>query len=207
MAGFEHVHVKYPIGLSRWSEIPEEEFKNNKYGFYEIQYIPPTNINYPILPTRLENGGIQWNLLPGSGIYNNIDIEDAVNNGYKINFIGIGLVYDHTIDNLFSGYINYWYNIKSEEDRKPENERNNSRRNISKLIMNGLYGKMLQRAHFKKTIIANKISEIFEFMDDYDLTGWEILTENKILLIGVINQDMENDVITKPAQYGSYVLG
>ena len=50
--------------------------------------------------------------------------------------------------------------------------------------MNGLYGKMLQRAHFKKSIIANKISEIFEFMDDYDLTGWEILTENKILLIG-----------------------
>ena len=73
--------------------------------------------------------------------------------------------------------------------------------------MNGLYGKMLQRAHFKKSIIANKISEIFEFMDDYDLTGWEILTENKILLIGEINEDKENEVITKPAQYGSYVLG
>ena len=53
MAGFEHVHVKYPIEISRWSNIPEEEFKNNKYGFYEIQYVPPTNINYPILLTRL----------------------------------------------------------------------------------------------------------------------------------------------------------
>ena len=73
--------------------------------------------------------------------------------------------------------------------------------------MNGLYGKMLQRAHFKKSIIANKISEIFEFMDDYDLTGWEFLTENKILLIGEIKENMENEVITKPAQYGSYVLG
>ena len=40
MAGFEHVNVKYPIGLSRWSEIPEIEFNNKKYGFYEIQYIP-----------------------------------------------------------------------------------------------------------------------------------------------------------------------
>ena len=36
-------------------------------------------------------------------------------------------------------------------------------------------------------------------MDDYELTGWEILTENKILLIGEINEDMENTVITKPA--------
>ena len=75
----------------------------------------------------------------------------------------------------YSRRIKLFYNKIIDEDIKPENERNNSRRNIAKLIMNGLYGKILQRAHFKKTIIANKISEIFEFMDDYDLTGWEIL--------------------------------
>ena len=73
--------------------------------------------------------------------------------------------------------------------------------------MNGLYGKMLQKAQFKKTMIADKISKIFDFMDDYDITGWEILNDNKILLIGEINENRENDVITKPAQYGSYVLG
>ena len=72
--------------------------------------------------------------------------------------------------------------------------------------MNGLYGKMLQRAQFKKTMIAHKISQIFEFMNDYEITGWEILTDNKILLIGEINEKKENSVITKPAQYGSYVL-
>ena len=66
--------------------------------------------------------------------------------------------------------------------------------------------KCFKKAHFKKSIIANKISEIFDFMDDYDLTGWEILTDNKILLIGEIKENMENTVITKPAQYGSYVL-
>ena len=53
MAGFEHIHIKYPIGKSRWSNKPEEEFKNNKFVFYDIEYVPPTNINYPILPTRL----------------------------------------------------------------------------------------------------------------------------------------------------------
>ena len=55
MAGFEHVHAKYPIGLSRWSEIPEEEFNNKKYGFYEIRYVPPTNINYPISPFLIKS--------------------------------------------------------------------------------------------------------------------------------------------------------
>ena len=73
--------------------------------------------------------------------------------------------------------------------------------------MNGLYGKMLQKAQFKKTMIAHKISQIFEFMDNYDITAWKILTDNKTLLIGEINENKENDVITKPAQYGSYVLG
>ena len=168
---------------STWDRIWEEK----KYGFYEIEYLPPKNINYPILPTRLDNGGIQWNLLPGRGVYNNIDVEDALNKGYKINFIGRCLIYDKTINNLFSGYISYWYNVKSAEDLKPEDERNNSRRNIAKLIMNGLYDKMLQKAQFKKTMIAHKISQIFEFMDNYYIIEWEILTDDKILLIGEIN--------------------
>ena len=37
--------------------------------------------------------------------------------------------------------------------------------------MNGLYCKMLQKAQFKKTMIADKISKIFDFMNDYDITA------------------------------------
>ena len=206
MAGFEHLDVDYPVGVSRWSDEPKSEFENNKYGFYEINYEPPKNINYPVLPCRLENGGIQWNLLPGKGVYTNVDIQDAISAGYKINFINKCLVYDQTIKNLFSDYILFWYNIKAEEDKKPESERNNSRRNIAKLIMNGLYGKMLQKAHFKQTLIANNMAEIFKFMDDYNFTDWHILTETKILLIGEAKEEIENEVITKPAQYGAFVL-
>ena len=32
-------------------------------------------------------------------------------------------------------------------------------------------------------------------MDNYNITGWEILTDNKILLIEEINEKKENDVI------------
>ena len=206
MAGYEHLDVNYPVGVSRWSDKPELEFNNDKHGFYNVNYIPPKNINYPVLPCRLENGGIQWNLLPGSGIYTNVDIQDALTVGYEIKFIDRCLVYDQTIKNLFSNYILFWYNIKSIEDKKIESERNNSRRNIAKLIMNGLYGKMLQKAHFKQTLIANNMAEIFKFMDDYTLTDWTILTETKILLVGEAKEDKENEIITKPAQYGAFVL-
>ena len=118
MIGNDLMKVLYPVGPSRWSTNPEIEFYNNKYGFYNIEYVPPTDINYFVLPCRLENGGIQWNGLPGSGYYTNVDIEDALTVGYKIKFVGDCLVYDHTRSDLFLEYVNYWYNIKPEEDKK-----------------------------------------------------------------------------------------
>ena len=53
MKGFKHVNVLYPTGMSRWSEQPNEEFKNNKVGFYEIKFISPKDIRVPILPRNL----------------------------------------------------------------------------------------------------------------------------------------------------------
>ena len=63
---------------------------------------------------------------------------------YMMNFIGRCLIYDKTINNLFSDFINIWCSVKSAEDLKPEDERNTAKRNISKLFMNSVYGKMLQ---------------------------------------------------------------
>ena len=39
MAGNDIFKVKFPVGFSRWSEEPEKEFNENKYGFYEIEYV------------------------------------------------------------------------------------------------------------------------------------------------------------------------
>ena len=60
MAGTILLNVNFPNGLSRWSNTPEIEFKNNKIGFYEINFIAPTNLTYSILPIRTEEGLIKW---------------------------------------------------------------------------------------------------------------------------------------------------
>ena len=52
MAGNDIFKVKFSVGFSRWSEEPEKEFNEEKYGFYEIEYIAQKNINYLILPRR-----------------------------------------------------------------------------------------------------------------------------------------------------------
>ncbi len=84
MAGNDLFNVEFPIGFSRWSEEPEKEFNDIEYGFYEIEYIAPKNINYPILPRRKEDGGIMWDLENGKGVYTNVDIKNALKVGYKI---------------------------------------------------------------------------------------------------------------------------
>jgi hypothetical protein len=170
MVGNELMSVKYPVGPSRINDNGEEEFNNGKIGFYDISYIPPKNINYPILPRRLENGGISWDLLNGNGFYTSVDIEDAISVGYEIKFNGNCLVYDDSREDLFKDYINKWYNIKKCEDEKPEEERNNARRNLSKLMMNSLYGKMLQRANFENETIAYTLKDIYNFLREYELT-------------------------------------
>ena len=106
MAGNDIFKVKFPVGFSRWSEEPEKEFNEDKYGFYEIEYIAPKNVNYPILPRRKEDGGIIWDLLPGKGVYTNVDIRNAIKVGYEIKFINKCLEYDKTRDNIFIGYTN-----------------------------------------------------------------------------------------------------
>ncbi len=44
MAGFELCEVKYPIGDSRWSDNGQDEYDNEKVGYYNIEFKCPKNI-------------------------------------------------------------------------------------------------------------------------------------------------------------------
>ena len=140
MAGFEHMEVEYPIGKSRWSDTPADEYANNKIGFYEINFIPPKDLRIPILPRRkLNNGvniGVEWSLYDGHGVYTSIDIKNAIEAGYQIQFINKALVYDKSGD-VFSKYIKTFYELKG----KAEKEGNDCLRSIAKLLLNSLYGR------------------------------------------------------------------
>ena len=59
------------------------------------------------------------------------------------------MIYDKGTNNIFDDYIEKWYNLKNAEDKKNDNERNDLLREICKLFMNALYGKMLQRSYFE----------------------------------------------------------
>jgi hypothetical protein len=75
--------------------------------------------------------GIDWNLLPGTGIYTSVDIKNAIESGYKVEFINICLVYDEKGKN-FTKYVDKFYQMKE----IAEKEKNDIKRNVAKLFLN-----------------------------------------------------------------------
>jgi hypothetical protein len=199
MSGFKLCPVEYPVGKSRWSEKPEEEFTNKRIGFYEIDFVAPKNITVPILPRK--NGlGLEWSLLDGSGVYTSVDIENAINTGYKITFKNRCLVWDEKSDLVFKKYIKRYYKLKS----IAELEGNEVKRSIAKLMLNAMYGKTLQRAIYDTTTIINDYQELLDFWRNYDVTNVSILDDKRLLLSGTAIEKEER--ITKPSQLGGFVL-
>ena len=145
----------------------EKEFKNGKYGFYEILFECPKNIVVPVLLRKTENGGLEWSLLDGHGTYTNIiDIEHALQSGYQITFKNKALIWDKT-GKVFTKYVDKYYKMK--EDAEKEN--NDVKRSIAKLLLNAMYGKTLQ--------IINNYNELLDFYKDYDMSqiliSWEMI--------------------------------
>lgn len=200
MAGNDLMKVKYPTGNSRWSEKPSFEWSTNKMGFYNIRFSPPKDIRHPILPRKTKGGGVEWSLLDGEGVYNSVDIQNAFDNGYKIEFHGKCLVYDDTAD-VFQKYITTIFKKKETAER----EKNEVQRQVWKLFQNSLYGKTLQKAIFDKTEIINDIAGFYKFSRDFIINDFHILDNDKVLLTGESKDEIQATKITKPCQLGSFV--
>jgi hypothetical protein len=139
MAGFDLLDAVYPTGKSRWSEKPKEEYNNNKYGFYEINFICPKDIVVPVLPRKTVNGGLEWSLYNGySGVYTNVEIKNALSVGYKIEFINRCLIWDTSSNNVFKPYVQKYYQMKEDSEKEDEMEvENNPRFRCEMIFANG----------------------------------------------------------------------
>lgn len=209
MKGTDYMKVFYPIGPSRWSDKPEEEFKKGLLGFYNIKFkVNNKKLRVPILPRAKYNVnndgsknkiGVEWSLLDGEGIYTSVDIQNAIDSGYyNIEFIDNCLVYDDKGD-VFSEYIDLFYNKKKESEGKG----NNAMRSFTKLMLNALYGKQLQKANFETTMIINNVAEFNKFVFEYELTEFDFLSEEKMIVKGINKNDVS--CINKPPQLGAFV--
>ena len=190
------VQFKYPMGEGKWVEKPTDI---SKIGFYDVDVECNQDLIVPILPEKKPDGGIAWNLKPKRGVYTSVDLENALQHGYKITKIHRGLVYDDS-DDIFTKYIMKCYKIKEENDDNPV------LRQVGKILMNALYGKMLEKARFEESKLCNNVDDVYDFMTDFEVSDVQFIRD-KVLLVGVpATIDIKDLRVKKPSQIGSFIL-
>ena len=119
---------KYPIGRAI---LTSKEIKD-RCGIYRCIVNKPNNLLYPIL---CSNG--EYNLNDDEGVYTYYDICKARENGYNIKIIS-GYYWEES-EYIFKNYIEEFFEIKKNAVKGSPEYAN------SKLMMNALYGKTIQR--------------------------------------------------------------
>jgi hypothetical protein len=193
------VKYEYPLGVSKWVEECDIDKDNLKIGIYECEVECNKDLIVPILPEKTDDGGISWNLMDKRGIYTSADLDNATKHGYKIKRITKGLVWERKGD-IFTEYINKTYKLKVENDKNPV------LRQVAKILMNALYGKMLEKARFEEQKVCNNIGDVWKFMKDFKTTDVQFI-KDKVVCIGMpLTDNVSDDRIRKPSQVGTFIL-
>ena len=220
MAGCELMPTLFPTGFSTWIDNPTEcqqIFHDNKQlGIFEIEFsCPNKKLRHAILPRKKiverKNGkqvftGVEWSLTDGRGTYNSVDIQNAIKHGYKIKFIGRGLVWESVSDNVFKSYVDTVYAKKVEASISG----NKVKRQVAKLMMNSLYGKTLQNPISKNECLAKNAEQVESFLAHHVLTDWQIVenSDGDVDYLILTGEKIHDDLIAKkPRHLGSLVLG
>jgi hypothetical protein len=203
----------YPVG--RCFEMTEKQIdlfnnymkKNNKMmymGCYYVKYITNKYLAHSVLPKKSKTG-LVWDLYDGEGYYNSVDIDNALNEGYKIQIIQppneepIGFYWTQT-ENLFTDYIDELFNDKKNSKKKTAEYA------VAKLFMNGLYGKMIQRPICTHDAWVKTNSEFWKFYGKYKIANKTLVNE-QLHLTGIPRDEVELEKsITKPTHLGSFIL-
>jgi hypothetical protein len=193
---------EYPVGDCL--ELGVEKHMMGKMGIYKIKYITNKRLAHAILGRRNQKtGGLIWDLADGEGWYSSVEIEDALDNDYQIEILD-GFYWLETAP-VFTDYIEDLF--KTKEELAKAGKKGSVAYTLSKLFMNGLYGKMIQRPIYEETKNISSVSDYWKFYAKFNVKGitkinndlWEVTGSNT-------EQLLLEKRITKPTHYGVFIL-
>lgn len=196
---------EFPVGQSKYTACEEElevirqKLINKKkvFGIFEVDMITNKKLVQAVLPRR-EGLSLKWDLFDiKKQKFNSVDIRRALDKGYQLTKIYSGIIWTQTAK-LFDDYIQKMFKIKQ------ESKKGTSAYTISKLLMNGLYGKQLQRPIKDTTDIIRKESQLEEIRKKKSVQNYTILDENNVIVVSQ-KKDL-NKTVSKPSQLGSFIL-
>jgi hypothetical protein len=133
----------YPVG----KEKPATRFMTDKLGIYNCKIKKVNNLKFPVCCDK--NNG--YNLEDSEGIYTSVDILQMRKYGYNVIVLG-GYYWDQS-DYIYRDYIDEFYQIKKDSKKGSPQYEN------AKLMLNSIYGKMIQRDEYETNYTFSTIEE------------------------------------------------
>ena len=210
------------------------------FGFISCKVLPPNQLYLPVLPLSV-NGKLVFPLCKScaknqmnnscfcpdddrafTGTFVSVELQKALDLGYKVIKIYEVLHYPTRITDLFKEYVNRWYKIKAEASGWPSNclsedqkqkylqeferkegfnlenvESNPGLRSIAKLMLNSFWGKLAQRPNLPQTKVIKDYVELWDLFNDENI---EILGEEMIEEMLLFNYKYIDDANASPGQ-------
>ncbi len=102
-------------------------------GMYECDFVAPEGLVIPILPHRDAKGSIKWASGKFRSVATNLEIDFAVEHGYKVEKIHRGYIWNE-FENLFEEFVNICEGLRKKY-------KGTAFEIVAKLIQNACYGK------------------------------------------------------------------
>lgn len=159
----------------------------------EIEF-KTSNIKYPVVPWKDNKGNIFYKLGTLTGVYNDVDIELMINDGYIITKFIRGFYFKQN-KFIFKQLIQYLY-----DERIQMQQQKNHREFIYKNIINSMYGVMLLSIKDGVKYVYNIDNELNQ--NKYNISGFKQLKNKQY----EVYYKLDHDQVNHPIYIGGYIL-
>lgn len=178
-------------------------------GIYWCKVDPNPYLTEPVIPHRpMVHGkkqGLRWTLEVRDQYLTSVDMITALRCGYRIKILAeyTSIIWMRQ-GNMFKGYVDELFKLK----KKATVEKNPVKRELAKLMMNALYGKLLQSAVYPE-VHAVPIAEAGEYLQaivDKGESSWVGTNAGTSYLFLTITPNRATALFSYPTQLGVFTL-
>lgn len=212
---------RYPVGVPRLMACAGNEvlvhllreanrqgrWPGGQYGelaIVECDVKPPSNIVNPILPARAQDdgGGLVWDCAElRDQVYDSVLLDEALRRGYRLRAVRRLVAWDAAgCGSPFADYVTRCFELKRAA------KKGTPAYATAKLMMNSLYGKLIQKPRNSDAALVGDLAAYNAFCDAHgDILDWHALAGTEKLFVSAAKRT-EEVVVKVPSQVGVFVL-
>lgn len=204
-----HGHM-FPTGdFSHVTDVKQCKFMQNKLNarkldrknvvyFFEVDMISNKKLVSAPRAVRNSKNNPEYTLFDVcKQVYNTFDLDAMIRMGYTVS-----KVYQYytvgKMQPIFDDYISLAFEAKAKA------KKDSPKYTVAKLMMNSLYGKMIQKPMIEKDALVHNYKEYMQVFEKGDITYDEFINDDTRLLKYITHE--KDKAVSKPSQIGSIIL-